>query len=160
MNNKIAISLASLAVIAASVCAAEVTAQEDIPLFNTGGGNGTADVPVNSWTGLQYAIYAYEQGQVIVVTQDLSCDNDRCISVGNYGTAVIDLDGHVLDRGLSSSKSKGSVISVSNGGNLTVKDSKGTGAITGGWSDGNGGGICVSAGAFCSVEGVTVSGNV
>lgn len=97
MNRRITASIALLAIAVTSVLAAGVAAQDDIPLSGMGEGNGTADVPVDSWSGLQDAIDAYEQGQVIIVTRDLVCDNDRCISVRN-GTAVIDLDGHDLSR--------------------------------------------------------------
>lgn len=159
MNYKIAAFIALLAVTVASVCAAGAAAQWGTPLSGMGGGDEAADVPVDSWTGLQQAIDAYEEGQVIVVTQNLVCDNDLCISVKD-GPVVIDLDGHVLDRDLGKSGSDGSVISVYGSGDLTVRDSKGAGIITGGWSVRNGGGICVSAGASCSIEGVTVTGNI
>ena len=73
-------------------------------------------------------------------------------------TAVLDLNGHTLDRGLTECIDKGSVIRVEYGGTLTIKDSSdnGTGVITGGRSW-NGGGICNHG--TLTIEGGTISGN-
>lgn len=71
---------------------------------------------------------------------------------------VIDLNGHTIDRGLTSGIYAGSVICVN--GTLTLKDSLGSGVITGGnESDGEygGGGVLVVGGTLTTS--VAISGN-
>ena len=47
-------------------------------------------------------------------------------------TAVIDLNGHTIDRGLTTPTARGTVIWVDKNANLTIKDSQGGGTIKGG----------------------------
>lgn len=71
-------------------------------------------------------------------------------------TAVIDLNGHTIDRGLTASSATGHVIR--NEGTLTIRDSSGsnTGKITGGYTE-NGG--AVNNTGTLNIEGGTITNN-
>ena len=77
--------------------------------------------------------------------------------------AVIDLNGHKIDRNLSDATSSGEVIKVMNNNSntnpatLTIRDSQGGGQITGGYTQAGGGGIFVSG--SLTLEGGTICGN-
>lgn len=90
------------------------------------------------------------------------------ISVSISSTTVLDLNGHVLDRGLKDrpQEAYGNVITVC--GDLTLMDSSPTaehtdsslpagGVITGGNNSGSGGGVYVAGGTF-TMQGGTISG--
>ena len=73
---------------------------------------------------------------------------------------ILDLNGKIIDRGLSPAATDGSVIKI-DGGALTIRDSSatdpdgtnGTGTITGGNSSGGGGGIHITSNSMGSVFG-------
>ena len=86
-------------------------------------------------------------------------------------TCTLDLNGHTIDRKLSTDTDEGQVIVVKDNGNLTIKDSSagadgtgGTGKITGGYDSGNGmtgnsgGGIYVESGSL-TLESGNISKN-
>ena len=86
-------------------------------------------------------------------------------------TCTLDLNGHTIDRKLSTDTDEGQVIVVKDNGNLTIKDSSagadgtgGTGNITGGYDSGNGmsgnsgGGIYVENGSL-TLESGNISKN-
>ena len=78
-------------------------------------------------------------------------------------TATIDLNGHTIDRGLTSEMTNGSVIIV--GGTLTIKDSGTDGKVQGGYDAGDGHGYytsCVKVleGATFNLQGGTLIGRV
>jgi len=64
------------------------------------------------------------------------------VTINSGKTVVLDLDGHRIDRGLTSATANGNVFNVL--GSLTVNDSAGGGMITGGYNSGYGGGIYVT----------------
>ena len=99
---------------------------------------------------------ADENDNTIKLTKDIVITNCLRIPAGNAVT--LDLNGHILDRGLTECQDIGSVIRVEPGANLTLKDSSNnnSGVITGGASW-NGGGIC-NHGTF-TLESGTISGN-
>ena len=76
---------------------------------------------------------------------------------------ILDLNGCTIDRELGTAQADGTVISVS--GALTLKDSTGSGKITGGNNNNStisgtwGGGVCVQDGAFFTMEGGNISCN-
>lgn len=72
-------------------------------------------------------------------------------------TLTLDLNGYTMDRGRTSQGDDGHVIEVVGKSNLTIKDSKGTGVIKGGWA--KRGGINVAEGSTCTLEGGTIAGN-
>ncbi|MCI6953959.1 MAG: autotransporter adhesin family protein [Spirochaetia bacterium] len=86
-------------------------------------------------------------------------------------TCTLDLNGHAIDRKLSTDTDEGQVIVVTSSGDLTIKDSSagadgtgGTGKITGGYDSGNGmtgnsgGGIYVESGSL-TLESGNISKN-
>ena len=89
------------------------------------------------------------------------------------GTCTLDLNGHAINRELSSETDDGQVVVISSNGNLTIKDSSainsdgtgGIGKITGGYDSGNGqnygdggGGIYVEDGSL-TLESGSITGN-
>ena len=78
---------------------------------------------------------------------------------------TLDLNGHTIDRALeTAAQEDGTVIKVS--GALMLKDSTGSGKITGGNNNNRtisgtwGGGVCVQGGAFFTMEGGNISNNL
>ncbi len=110
-------------------------------------------VPVDSFAALQAALNA---GGNIVLTKDLTGGWPDRLQAKN--DSVLDLWGHTLDRQKGSVHTDGHVIEVRSGGNLTIKDSIGTGKITGGYAK-NGGGININDGGTLTLDGGTITGN-
>ena len=101
---------------------------------------------MESWAALQESIDQAENGDVILLTEDLTAEEgDNQIIIPTGKSLTIDLNGHTLDRNMAEagdeSESRSSVIHVQRGAVLTLKDSKGgEGRITGGYQN-HGGGI-------------------
>lgn len=72
---------------------------------------------------------------------------------------TLDLNGKILDRGLTAEANNGHVIEVN--GSLTIKDSStdGTGTITGGYTKGCGGGVLVQESASLNMYAGNITGN-
>lgn len=83
-------------------------------------------------------------------------------------TCTLDLNGHAIDRKLSTDTDVGQVIVVTSNGNLTIKDSSagadgtgGTGKITGGYDSGNGQNYAMGGGIYVESGSLTLeSGNI
>ena len=73
---------------------------------------------------------------------------------------TIDLNGHIIDRGLTEATEYGQVFLLNRGGKLTITDSseQGTGKITGGYTDGDGGAFYIDNGTL-TINGGEISGN-
>ena len=101
---------------------------------------------IDSWAALQAALDA---GGDVALTQDLAAaDTDVGLTV--RGNVVLDLAGHDI-----TGNGKAAVISIGNGGDLTLTNSiPASGAITGGDL-----GVSVCGGAF-TMNGGTISGNI
>ena len=118
-----------------------------------------ADVTVSvtfasAWQALQQQIDAAEDGAVIRLTADATADADDSAIVIPLGKEItIQLNGHKIDRHMSSPKVEGYVILVQ--GDLTIT---GSGTITGGKNTGLGGGIFVWEGRL-TLNGGTITGN-
>ena len=97
-------------------------------------------------------------GAVVTLPGDITAgDGDSYLLVPRDVTATLDLNGHTINRNLTSyGGGEGSAIRVE--GSLTINDSQGGGCITGG--DGfDGGGVYVSRNASFTMNGGTISGN-
>ena len=144
----------------------------------------TAVIPTqaSTWQELSDALQA---GGTILLTADVSPDNPYfadALVVPTGVSATLDLNGHIVDRGMTEVNSwHGGVIEI-NGGSLTVIDSDPTaahesavsyedpltgesvtvlgGVITGGWPDQYGGGVCVKGGSFTLTGGSIVGNHV
>ena len=118
-----------------------------------------ADVTVSDWQALQNAIDAPEnQGKVIALAKDITAGggDDRLWLKGK--NVIIDLNGYQLDRHLDESDSDGHVFELSDNSTLTIRDSAGTGRITGGYAE-HGGAINIHEGSVCNIEGGAITGN-
>ena len=115
------------------------------------------EIKVETWSDLQDKVNKASTGDVIVLEKDLQADGKDRIYVKNK-TITIDLNGHMLDRKLKKSDEDGHVIEVQGDSVLTIKDSVGTGIITGGYAE-HGGGIHVGEDAKCIINGGTIYGN-
>ena len=93
---------------------------------------------------------------IIKLTKDV--DISKCLRIPAGRPVTIDLNGYMINRGLTECQDIGSVIRVEPGAVLTIKDSSNdnSGSITGGASW-NGGGVCNHG--TLTLEGGTISGN-
>ena len=121
------------------------------------GGAARAETAVDTWAALQEAIDRAEAGETVVLSGDVSAGaSDATLNVPTGRNLALDLNGHALDRNLHGDEDEGSVLSIETGAILTIRDSVGTGTITGGCA-GYGGGI-LNQGALI-LEGGCVTGN-
>ena len=104
----------------------------------------------------------FRLGGTIKLEKDYTCvdQSQGPLFVPSGKRVTLDLNGHVIDRGLTSARKSGNVITVSSGGSLTVEDGSpstthdGTGIkggiITGGNNsdDLGGGGVIITGGEF------------
>jgi hypothetical protein len=105
---------------------------------------------ITDWAALQAAV---NNGGVIKLTTDVTATpEDAALTVPAGETVVIDLNGHTLNRALTTPAANGSVII--NNGTLAIM---GDGQIKGGNTTGNGGGI-LNNGAF-TLYGGEITGN-
>ncbi len=97
-----------------------------------------------------------DEDGIIILTKDIAIS--ECLRIPEGNPVTIDLNGHMINRGLTECQDIGSVIRVEPGAVLTIKDSSNdnSGSITGGASW-NGGGICNHG--TLTIEGGTISGN-
>ncbi|MBQ6347659.1 MAG: leucine-rich repeat protein, partial [Clostridia bacterium] len=117
--------------------------------------NSEGSTPVMTWADLQAAFNA---GGSITLQQGISAgEEDSALTVPSGVEVALDLNGHTIDRRLTSAVASGNVITVN--GTLTITDmsSAHTGTITGANNTGSGGAI-INKGRL-TVSGGTISGN-
>ena len=117
-----------------------------------------ADSGIDSWSALQEAVDRAESGAVIVLSRDLTAlESEATLNIPAGKRLTLDLNGHTLDRNrVKRDEHSGSAIHIEAGASLTLRDSVGTGLVTGGNHD-NGGGI-LNRGTLI-MEGGRISGN-
>ena len=123
------------------------------------GGAARAESGVDSWSALQDSIDRAEDGEIITLSEDLKAlDTDAEITIPAGKRLTLDLNGHVLDSAMDPSQTerKRCVIKIREGAMLTLRDSGGSGVLTGGFHD-NGGGVW-NLGTLI-MEGGCVTGN-
>ncbi len=123
------------------------------------GGAARAESGVDSWSALQGSIDRAEDGEIITLSEDLKAlDADAEITIPAGKRLMLDLNGHVLDSAMDPSQTerKRCVIKIREGAMLTLRDSGGSGVLTGGFHD-NGGGVW-NLGTLI-MEGGCVTGN-
>lgn len=123
------------------------------------GGAARAESGVDSWSALQDSIDRAEDGEIITLSEDLKAlDTDAEITIPAGKRLMLDLNGHVLDSAMDPSQTerKRCVIKIREGAMLTLRDSGGSGVLTGGFHD-NGGGVW-NLGTLI-MEGGCVTGN-
>ena len=123
------------------------------------GGAARAESGVDSWSALQDSIDRAEDGEIITLSEDLKAlDSDAQITIPAGKRLTLDLNGHVLDSAMNprQTERKRCVIKIREGAMLTLRDSGGSGVLTGGFHD-NGGGVW-NLGTLI-MEGGCVTGN-
>jgi predicted secreted protein/stringent starvation protein B len=92
--------------------------------------------PISGWSALQNAM---SNGGVVKLAADVIAEStDAALTVPEGKTVILELNGHTINRALTSAVANGSVII--NNGILAIMDTEG-GKIIGGKTTGNGGGI-------------------
>ena len=120
-------------------------------------------IQVSSWDELYEACQNAPDNvsTTIVLSEDITrpsdSDNDR-IEINNKKVIVLDLNDKTLHANRTSAGKYYHVLDVHEGGNLTVLDSGFSGTIKGGYAN-YGGGIYISEGGTCTIEGGTISSN-
>ena len=111
---------------------------------------------ITNWSHVNTALKT--DGTLVTLPGDITAgDGDSYLLVPSGVTATLDLNGHTINRNLTSSGGTGgSAIRVE--GSLTINDSQGGGCITGGYGF-DGGGVYVSRNASFTMNGGTISGN-
>ena len=111
-----------------------------------------AEGAITTWAELQNA---FTNGGEITLTQDITASSsDAKLAVPAGKTVTLDLNGHAINRNLTSATYSGNVIDVS--GTLIVNDSGSSGTITGGYSKDNtydAGAVCVKSGGSFTLNG-------
>ena len=123
------------------------------------GGAARAESGVDSWSALQDSIDRAEDGEIVTLSDDLKAlDTDAEITIPAGKRLTLDLNGYVLDSAMNprQTERKRCVIKIQEGAMLTIRDSGGSGVLTGGFHD-NGGGVW-NLGTLI-MEGGCVTGN-
>lgn len=118
-----------------------------------------ADSGIDTWAALQEAVDRAGDGEIITLSEDLTAlEADAEITVSEGKRLTLDLNGHVLDASMQNDQTGRvrCVINISAGAILTLRDSGGSGVLTGGFHD-NGGGV-LNRGTLI-MEGGRVTGN-
>ena len=112
----------------------------------------------DTWSVLQEALDHAPKGECVTLTHDLTAGpSDDVLVIAAGRNAVLDLNGHTLNRNLIRGGQQSPVLSIESGGVLTVRDSgEAPGVLTGGYYQ-NGGGI-VNHGTLI-LEGGRITGN-
>ena len=125
-----------------------------------------------NWTGLQDALNNSstdaDNPTVITLDNDIVAEStDKYLEIPAGHHVIIDLNGHTIDRNLTEPDNNGQVFYVKGGyptknpASLTIRDSQGSGTITGGYpTSWNGGGaFFVTYSSTLTIEGGTITGN-
>ena len=107
-----------------------------------------ASIGETGYETLQAAITAAENNAVVVLQKDVA----ETVTFRDKAVAL-DLNGYTVDG-----QGEGTVLTI-NGGSVTLMDSVGTGAITGGANSKHGGGVKVDGNAAFVMEGGAITGN-
>ncbi len=132
-----------------------------------------------TFTSIDDAWKEASKGSIVYLDSDWNLDS-RLVLDSNK-TATLELNGHKISRGLTSSKTNGEVIKLSDGSNLTLTGNAASsdfhfkaynrkgktedevltagGMITGGYSTNGGGAIHMKEGATLNIDGVDICGN-
>ncbi len=132
-----------------------------------------------TFTSIDDAWKEASNGSVVYLDSDWNLDSRLVLSSNT--SATLELNGHKISRGLTSSKTNGEVIKLSEGSNLTLTGNAASsdfhfkgynrkgktedemltagGMITGGYSTNGGGAIHMKEGSTLNIDGVDICGN-
>ncbi len=117
-----------------------------------------SETAVNSWKELQRTINTIEGNQTIVLSSDISAEeDDTSIIIPSEANITLDLQGHCINRASTESQNNGSVFIIHSKSSLTIIDETKTGRITGGHTKELGGAI-YNEGSLV-INGVIIEGN-
>lgn len=108
------------------------------------------------WIGLKLN---FKEGVDVQLNKNYTAPVDDYLTVGSGKTLTLDLNGWTIDRGLSESSARadGYLINIPSGTSLTIKDTGGSGSLTGGKMDGNGG--CIVNAGTLEIQSGTITDN-
>lgn len=161
----------------AAVIAVGVLALTPMHVFATK--TQVAHTDSKTFTSIDDAWKEASNGSIVYLDSDWNLDSRLVLSSNT--SATLELNGHKISRGLTSSKTNGEVIKLSEGSNLTLTGNaassdfyfkgynrKGNtedemltagGMITGGYSTNGGGAIHMKEGSTLNIDGVDICGN-
>lgn len=95
------------------------------------------------WKSLQNSFTDASTESIVLDKDYFGGVEDTCLTVPSGKTLTLDLNGHIIDRGMyfESPSADGCAIKVEAGGTLVIRDSVGGGVVMGGNNKGFGGGI-------------------
>ena len=141
-----------------AACFFSDTDEYDVTFAGSGEGTLVTAYDISTWAKLQTVINQIESGGSIRLKKSLiATATDGPLTIPERKEVTLDLNGWTLNRGLNEPKNNGSAVVVAERGKLYLRDSVGTGTITGGNNQGDGGGVYVR-GEFYLYAG-TISGN-
>ena len=126
----------------ASEPVSEAAAESGEPAADRGGSFSPKTSEVSTWTGLQERINNASSGETITLSTDITAGSGDYALVIQNSSLTIDLNGHTINRNVGETARKnGCVIYVylPSDSCVTIKDSAGGGAITGGKNTARGG---------------------
>lgn len=123
----------------------------------------SADVTVSSWAQLKNEIKSADSSgntvKTIALGSDVTAGEDEDhVLVEDSRKIVIELDGHTMNRNISSYHPEGHVIELVDHAVLTIKDSTGMGVLTGGYAK-KGSGVNIKDNSTLNFESGTIKGN-
>lgn len=144
--------LKTLSLLAAALMLLLLTAPAARPAL----AEGVAWTEVNSEAQLMTVINNSSAANPCYIRLTATIETTGPIVISDGNAVTIDLNGHDIDRNLTTEDTNGCVITV--WGSLTLEDSGSGGKITGGYRQGDGGGVAVANGTF-TMKGGAISGN-
>lgn len=123
--------------------------------YDTAADNSNQAQLLSAWQALKKRLSAGES-TIVLDKNYTAAPEDNYLSVPSGKNVTLDLNGHIINRNLSTAKTDGYVIG--NSGTLTIKDSRTGGTITGGNNSDNTGGGIYNVGTL-TIQGGSITGN-
>lgn len=125
--------------------------------YDTAADNSNQAQLLSAWQALKKRLSAGES-TIVLDKNYTAAPEDNSLSVPSGKTITLDLNGHIINRNLSTATIEGYVIKVYTNGTLTITDSGINGTITGGNNSSNTGGGIYNEGTLTIIGG-SITGN-